>query len=342
LRFTLFFSLNLPTMTSTARWPNKPLYTADFTGKTVMVVGASTGIGIEVAKHFAKMNATRVIATCRDEEKCTITADAIKKETESNNIEAWPLELSSFASVTTFVDRFEKDGGRLDYLVLNAAVALTEFTQTQDGWETQIQVNHLSGALLTLLLIPQLAKTAVNTGGHARVIVVSSGAHRTGDFSAKRIPNTQVLATLNDPTFPTRINYPDSKLMTVLFTRALTDHLPPKSPIIVTAVCPGFCHSELRRNIGDQAPFLDLLPHARTSEEGARQLIYAAAAGEAEGHLDSFRGGYVEHAEVASAGPWVLSEEGARVQDAFWKETLDVISNVSPKIQDVVKEYLSN
>jgi len=70
------------------------------------------------------MNAERVIITCRTEEKCHTAVEAIKKETGSNKVEAWPLELTSFASITAFIDRFENDGGRLDYLILSAAVAL--------------------------------------------------------------------------------------------------------------------------------------------------------------------------------------------------------------------------
>jgi len=221
-----------------------------------------------------------------------------------NNVEVWSLELGSFASVTAFVDRFDKDGGTLDVLVLNAAVALSEFTQTQDGWETQVQVNHLSTALLSWGLLPQLAKTTAKSGGHARIVVVSSNSR--GDFGTKRISSMQVLATLNDPTFPTPVSYPNTKVMNILFVSALAAHLPPTSAIIIATVDPGFCLSDLRRNIGGHAPLQDLLPYARTTEEGSRQLIYAALAAEAEGQLDSFRGGYVEHAEITSASPWTL------------------------------------
>jgi len=319
-------------MTATTRWPNEPLYTVDLTGKTVVIIGASTGIGIEAVKHCAKMNAGRVIATCRNEEKCTTTVDVIKKEIGLLNVEAWPLELGSFASVTAFVDRFEKDGGRLDMLILNAAVALSEFIQTQDGWETQIQVTHLSTALLSLGLLPQLAGTAAKTGGYTRIVVVSSNSHNQGDLSTKRIPSMQVLSTFSYPAFPTPVSYPDTKVMNILFVRALAAHLPSTSAIIVTAVDPGFCLSDIRRNIGGHEPLQDLLPYALTLEEGSRQLIYAALAGEAEGKLDSFRGGYVEHAEIANPSPWVLSQEGAKVQETFWKETLDVISDVSSKV----------
>jgi len=336
-------------------WPNKPLYSVDLSGKTAMVVGANTGIGIEAAKHLAKMNADRVIITCRTDEKGAIAAEAIKKELKPESktkVEPWALELSSFASVVAFADKFEKDGGKLDVVIINAAVADVKVTRTGDGWETQIQVNHLSNALLSLLLLPVLSKTATQSpGSHPRLLIVSSGLHKRADFGSTRFPEGRnILTTLNDvqelntkDESTTAPRYGDTKLMNVLFARALTAHLPPTSPIIVNNVCPGFCHSDLRRHMEDKGQWDELLKLARTSEEGARQLIYAALAGEKEGEdLDKFRAAYVEHAEVASAGPWVSSEEGKKIQEVFWNETLDVIAKASPKVRGIVSQYLTN
>jgi len=118
--------------------------------------------------------------------------------------------------VVAFAEKFAKDGGRLDYLILNAAVANPQYTQTNDDWETHLEVNHLSNALLTLLLLPQLAKTTENTGGYVRVVIVASGTHTWTDFSKERIPSGKVLATLNDKEFIDKTNamevrYPASK-----------------------------------------------------------------------------------------------------------------------------------
>lgn len=62
---------------------------------------------------------------------------AIRSETGCNVVECWPLELTDFASVKAFVDRFEKDGGRLDVLVTNAAMATYEYVETPDGYEAK-------------------------------------------------------------------------------------------------------------------------------------------------------------------------------------------------------------
>ena len=136
--------------------PNVPVLHTDLAGRTVVVVGSNVGIGFEAAKHFARMNPKRLIVTCRSQEKgvqtvesqfllssrsmrtrysCTCSHAAIQKETGFVAVEFWPLELTEFASVKAFADRFETDGGDLDILVANAAIVTRNFVLTSDGHE---------------------------------------------------------------------------------------------------------------------------------------------------------------------------------------------------------------
>ncbi|KAG6874586.1 hypothetical protein C0993_000280, partial [Termitomyces sp. T159_Od127] len=96
-----------------------PVETADLTGKTVMVIGANVGSGLEATKHFARMNPARLI----------------QQETGYEAAETWIVDLSEFSSVIAFADKFEKDGGRLDILLANAAVLPDKSMSTSDGWE---------------------------------------------------------------------------------------------------------------------------------------------------------------------------------------------------------------
>ncbi|KAG5640177.1 hypothetical protein DXG03_000727, partial [Asterophora parasitica] len=102
-----------------------PVATADLRDKTIVVIGANTGLGFEASKHFARQKPARLILACRK----------LQKETTYRAAELWLIELSKFSSVVAFADKFEKDGGLLDILVANAGVALSEYT-TPDGWET--------------------------------------------------------------------------------------------------------------------------------------------------------------------------------------------------------------
>ena len=111
-------------------------------------------------------------------------------------------------------------------------------------------------------------------------------------------------------------------VLNVLFTRALDARISSSVPLIVNAVNPGFCLSELRRSI-DQGQFRELEKTARTSEEGSRQILFCAI-GPDPTRLDdaevvkALKGGYVTNNSVENPSAWVLSEEGARVQEKVW------------------------
>jgi len=335
----------IPAMPFEGNKPSFPVLEADLSGRTVLVIGANAGIGIEAARHFARMSPRRLICTARTEEKCIQTVENIRKDTGFKDVECWPLELSSFASVIAFADRFEKDGGQLDILVANAAMALFDYSQTPDGHETSLQVNHLSGALLVLRLLPTLLKTAEKNGTVSRIVVVSSGTHAWSKFDYSRIPrDASVLETLSSKEFSTptvmKARYPDSKLLNVLFVREFQAQLPPSSPLVVNAVDPGFCDSGLRRYV-DVGQFDEDLKKARTSEEGSRQLIFASVGPnpkELDSGLDVFKGAYIASNEVEPPSSWVRTEEGSEVQGKVWKETLNLLSKVDSRlvrVQDI-------
>ncbi|XP_065311216.1 uncharacterized protein [Dermacentor albipictus] len=127
--------------------------TASMEGKTVVVTGATSGIGLETAIELARRKA-RVILACRDVEKANAVAQLIHDETKQIAV-VKRLVLDSFESVREFCDQVNRSEDRLDVLINNAGLinCSTEFTYTKDGFETCFQANHLSPVLLTLLLL---------------------------------------------------------------------------------------------------------------------------------------------------------------------------------------------
>lgn len=106
-------------------------------------------------------------------------------------------------------------------------------------------------------------------------------------------------------------------VLNVLFVRALDARLPNTSPIVVAAVNPGYCYSSLRREFsGFRAVFDRLMEFALawTTEQGSRQLVWAALGGDP----DQVRGGYVSIAQIVEPSDFVISDEGHKVQDRAW------------------------
>ncbi|KAJ7740465.1 hypothetical protein DFH07DRAFT_926586 [Mycena maculata] len=323
----------------------KPVVEADLTGKTVVVLGANTGLGFEATKHFARMNPGRLILACRSEQKGRAAIDRLQAATGYAGAELWIVDLAEFASVKQFAAKFAQDGGRLDILVENAAIAPEKYEPTNDGWDAALQVNCLSTPLLGLLLLPSMIKTAQEHSVSPRLVVVSSSMHYWVDIEKKVSENPGILHTLGSAEYCAtkayETRYQLTKLLNVFFVRALNARLPPTTPVIVDAVCPGYCYSELRRSMSGLRALIDYLMErafAFTTEEGSRQLVWAALAH--EDHPETIRGGYVSCSNVTEVSDYVLSAEGARAEDHIWDEMVDILGKVDPRVTTIVDEYL--
>lgn len=121
-------------------------------GKTIIITGANSGIGLETAKELCRRNA-RVILACRDLDKARLTAAEIAECTGVHPV-CMQLDLCSFKSVRQFAKQFTEREERLDVLINNAGkMAAFQKTCTEDGFESTLQTNHLGHFLLTNLLL---------------------------------------------------------------------------------------------------------------------------------------------------------------------------------------------
>ncbi|TCD64726.1 hypothetical protein EIP91_003682 [Steccherinum ochraceum] len=135
--------------------------------------------------------------------------------------------------------------------------------------------------------------------------------------------------------------YFDTKLLNVLFTRALASYIPDSSSLIVNTADPGLCDSGLRRSI-DHGQFAEELKQAQTPEEASRHLVWATLGPNPE-QLDEvevvteMKGAFIANAGVSRVSPWVRSEEGAGVQNRVWEETLEILTKVDARVAGVLK-----
>jgi NAD(P)-dependent dehydrogenase (short-subunit alcohol dehydrogenase family) len=191
-------------------------------GKTIVVTGANSGIGLEAARVFAVKGAHVVLAV-RDVNKGTAAAATIPGSTEVRH-----LDLADLASVRSFAGAWS---GGIHVLVNNAGVMVPPLGHTQDGFELQFGVNHLGHFALTNLLLPHI------TG---RVVTVASNAHRSGTID------------FEDLNWATRRYgsgggaYEQSKLANLLFALELHRRLAAAgSPVLSTSAHPGMTATNL-------------------------------------------------------------------------------------------------
>lgn len=134
--------------------------TASFASKTVIITGASSGLGQEAAKHIARLGASKVILACRNTRKGNETKEQIEGALNCNKdiLEVWPVNIESADSISHFVKR-ANNLPRLDVVINNAGLAAHEF-QVVYGTERTIAVNVVGTFLLALQFLPKLKQTA--------------------------------------------------------------------------------------------------------------------------------------------------------------------------------------
>ncbi|XP_068180716.1 retinol dehydrogenase 12 [Antennarius striatus] len=279
-------------------------------GKTVVITGANTGIGKETSRDLASRGA-RVIMACRDLTRAEEAAEEIRRSTGNGNVVTRHLDLASLYSVRQFAKDFLDSEDRLDILINNAGVMMCPRWLTEDGFETQLGVNHLGHFLLTNLLVPKLKSSAPS-----RVVTVSSIAHRGGrihfdDPFSERRPYSSLES------------YRQSKLANVLFTRELAHRLRGSG---VSSFClhPGVIRTELGRHVHSWFPFLGLLLSLpslllmKTPVQGSQTSIHCAVAPGLEEQSGTYFSDCVEK-EVAPEG------RDSAVARRLWEESARLV-----------------
>jgi NAD(P)-dependent dehydrogenase (short-subunit alcohol dehydrogenase family) len=264
----------------------------DLSGRTALVTGGYSGIGVEIVRAIAGAGA-RVLAPARRPEKAERVLAGI------DGVEVGELDLADQDSVAAYADDVLTTGRPLDLVINCAGVMACPETRVGDGWELQLATNHLGHYALVNRLWPAI-------GAGARVVSVSSTGHHLSDFR------------WDDPWFEGGYDkwlaYGQSKTANVLFAVHL-DELGRERGVRAFSLHPGAILTPLGRHL--QAEDLEavmtlddegnpVLPDFRSPEQGAATAVWAATSSELEG-----RGGdYLEDcaiAEVVPDGPQTTS-----------------------------------
>ena len=220
-----------------------PVPTKSFTGKTVVVTGSNTGLGLEAARHFARLGAATVILAVRSIAKGEAAKQAIESSTGLENVvQVWQLDMSSYQSVLDFAARVE-GLERLDAAVLNAGINAGKWEVFEQD-ESTLTVNVVSTFLLALALLPKLKATATHFNTRPNLTVVASEVHFFTQFPEKSAPEGEIFKQLNIERQDVQERYSASKLLEVLVVRAMADRKPASQiPVTINCLNPGFCKS---------------------------------------------------------------------------------------------------
>ena len=277
-------------------------------GKTILITGATGGIGFITAHALADMGATVVIVG-RDPARTADKVAQIQRETGNSSVSALTADLSSMSEVRNLAGTFLGRYPRLDVLLNNAgAVFLSRYT-TVDGYERTFALNHLAPFLLTELLLDRLKANAPS-----RVVTVSSMAH-----AGQKIDFGDVNRTARS--YRAWRAYGESKLANIMFTYALARRLE-GTGVTANTLHPGFVATNFGRNNGALSQVMMTLasPFAISPEQGAQTSIYLASSPDVATVSGKYfikkkpaKSSDVSYDEAAQERLWQLSEQMTRM-----------------------------
>ncbi|TKA70466.1 hypothetical protein B0A49_11646, partial [Cryomyces minteri] len=308
-----------------------PYPTADLSGQTVVVTGSNTGLGLEAARHFARLHAAKVILAVRTVSKGDAAKADIQQSTGCGKdvIEVWELDMSCYASVKTFAGRLQTLN-RLDILLENAGVYMDTFEMAEED-ELTITVNVVNNFLLALLALPILHATATKCRTTPRLSIVASGTYNYSKLPERE--SERIFDKLNDKaSADMQLRYPTSKMLGILIVRQLAPLMSKsgKPTVTLNTLAPGLCKSSLTRNVElnrfTALLFIRKMLVARSTEVGSRTLVASAVAGE-ESH-----GQFMADCQITKVSDFVRSEDGETTGERVWKELGEKLEGIQPGI----------
>ena len=285
----------------------------------------------EAAKILSSFGA-KIILACRNTDSGENAAVKIREHTSNSTsiVECRKLDLASLQSVQSFAQDIKEREENIYALICNAGVWIPDDDTnqhnktTEDGYEAHFGINHLGHFALIQSLIPQMEQS------DSRIVIVSSSLCKSGKIDIQKPDFIHKQRVSEKKSFaPT--GYCDSKLMNMLTCRELAKRLP--SNILSIAVSPGFCASQLGRNVHVpiykkmlMMPIMRLFQ--RSTQQGALNIVFATT--EDENKLES--GAMYQDGIVWKDGVDSMEELGEDLQKELWKISEELINKNNNKL----------
>ncbi|KAF9027191.1 NAD(P)-binding protein [Hymenopellis radicata] len=299
----------------------------DLQGKVAIVTGGNRGVGLATVRHLACAGA-KVYLAARDEGHAMAAIEEIKKDSGAGEVVWLKLDAAEPQKAKDAALEFMQKETRLDIVVNNAGMMTGPYETGLDGMSTMVIVNYLSPFVFTQTLLPILRSTAEQPDSDVRIVNVSSMMHRYAPAPLRIDAYDDLSVSYDNRRFSSWLRYAHSKLLIILWTKALQDHLS-SSNITAIAIHPGGVNT-----FGASFPFFLrplLIWVLADAEHGAYNSVFAAAGKEVKEDRERFRGVYVEPTLVgkqpAVREPAKMAlDEGLRKD--LWEKTLGYTQRV--------------
>ncbi|KAH8203183.1 hypothetical protein TruAng_002704 [Truncatella angustata] len=301
-------------------------------GKTYIVTGGNSGLGLETARHLVGFSAVCVVLAVRNLAAGEEAKTDIERSTGRKGIvQVWHLDMASYTSVQCFVKKVSTELDRIDGVVANAGVLMDTWSTTE-GLETSILVNVVNTLFLGVLLMPKLSDIGRKNEILPTIVFVVSVLGYTAKEEMDKSRKGGIFNGLNDEK---RANmdqrYALTKLVEECAIRQFAALCPmERTGVIVNMVAPGLCTTGLGRESKTLTKIMLATLRtmmARTAEVGSRTILHGLVAGE-ESHGKLLSGCKIKEYWVPD---WVSNAEGQHLQIDIWRELSARLEEVQPK-----------
>ncbi len=285
----------------------------DLSGKTVLVTGATAGIGLATARILASSGA-QILVVGRDRRRTEAAVREIVPAGSPGRAVAFVADFTSMHAVRRLAGEVRDGYARIDVLVNNAGAMFGERLLTIEGFERTWALNHLSCLLLTLELLPLLKGSAP-----ARVVNVSSRMHRSGSLAPQTHAQVQRFSGMRA--------YSQAKLAQVMCGYVLARRLA-GAGVTVNALHPGVVSTHVAHEMGTAFDFMQrvlLRPFSLSPEQGARTSVYLAASADVAG----VTGGYFEKCAPRRSS---VDSYNEALQERVWATSIAQLGHVNTQI----------
>ncbi|PTB63069.1 NAD(P)-binding protein [Trichoderma citrinoviride] len=293
-------------------------------GKVAIVTGSNVGLGFSACRQLLQLGLSHLVMAVRSQAKGDAAAAELRREFASATVSVWIVDMESYDSVRAFAARCESLS-RIDIVILNAGLTMAPYTVVSaTGHEITLQVNYLSTALLTILLLPILkAKKIAGSSQPPVISVVGSDAMYQSrvELHGPILPQFQRQDKFTQFTW-----YGNTKLLQALFVSKVAEFVSPRD-VIVNVSNPGMT---------DGTEFFRGLPAWMKKLIGAAQWMLARSVDVgASTYLDAVLvQGEKSHGSFTS--DWTIkpfpkiwyTPEGKKLTERLWEETMEELSFV--------------
>jgi len=279
--------------------------------KTVLVTGATSGIGYETAKEVVKRG-DRLIMISRSKPKTERCIEEWKTLVPTANIEPFYADLASMREIQTACNQIKEKYDIIDVLINNAGIFLAQRENNIDGWEKTFAVNHMSYFAVTHFLLPLLKASR-----SARIVNVASRAHWYGHLD---------LDTVCQPTsYRGQRVYGTSKLCNILFTHELARRL--QGAVTANSLHPGVVRTNIANGQGGPMgwAFRILGRLFLSPQKGAKTTIFLAY----DESMDTETGGYYAKCKRSASSVQSQDDELAR---SLWDYSSRLLSDALEEV----------